>query len=57
MTNGQNDSPVAGADVNGKTIDANGHVSVTFAQVGFQDVKATKSGSIRSNRLYIEVIL
>ena len=56
VTDGQTGSPVAGADVNGDISDANGHVSVTFAQVGLQKVKATKSDSIRSNQLSILVI-
>ena len=56
VTNGQDGTAVAGADVDGKTSDDNGHVSVTFTQVGTQKVKATKSSSIRSNQLSILVI-
>ena len=57
VTDGENSSPVAGAVVNGVTSDASGHISVTFAHLGTQKVKATQSGSIRSNELTILVIV
>jgi len=57
VTDGQNNnSPVAGADVNGDISDANGHVSVTFTKVGPTQVKAEKSDSTRSNALSIKVL-
>jgi len=56
VTDGQNGSPVAGAEVNGQTSDANGHVSVTFKSPGAQKVKAEKSDSIRSDALMIVVL-
>ncbi|KAF8334508.1 hypothetical protein F5887DRAFT_836085, partial [Amanita rubescens] len=56
VTDGQNGSPVAGAEVNGQTSDANGHVSVTFKSPGTQKVKAEKSDSVRSAALTIEVV-
>ena len=56
VTDGQTGSPVAGAEVNGDTSDANGNISVTFGTVGLKKVKAEKSDSIRSNRLTILVI-
>ena len=55
VTDGQTGRPVAGADVNGDTSDANGHVSVTFTHAGQHTVKAQKSDSIRSNQLTILV--
>lgn len=56
VTDGSDGLPVAGADVNGDTSDANGHVSVTFEQAGVEVVKATQADSIRSNQLTILVI-
>lgn len=56
VTDGSTGSPVAGADVNGQTSDANGHVSITFKSRGAQKVKAEKSDSIRSSALKIIVI-
>ena len=55
VTDGQDGSPVAGANVNGQTSDAYGHVSITFVQPGPKELKAEKSDSIRSNRLTIVV--
>jgi len=55
VIDGQTSKPVAGATVHGSVSDANGKVSVTFAQDGRQTVKATKSGAIRSNRITIHV--
>ena len=56
VTDGQTGKPVEGAAVNGVTSDANGEILITFTQVGPQDVKATKSDAIRSNKLSILVI-
>ena len=56
VTDGQSGSPVAGAEVHGKTSDANGHVSVTFVKAGRKEVKAQKSDSIRSSKLSILVL-
>ena len=47
---------MAGATVNGKTSDSNGHISVTFLNIGKKELKAEKSDSIRSNRHTISVI-
>lgn len=55
VTDAQSGNPVAGADVNGQISDDNGHVSLTFAQAGTQNIKAEKSDSVRSSRLTIEV--
>jgi hypothetical protein len=47
-------SPVAGATVGGQTSGADGAVTVgPFSARGNQDLKATKSGAIRSNRLRV----
>ena len=56
VTDGQTSGPVAGAAVNGDISDASGHVLVTFTHAGVQSVKATKSGSIRSNKITIVVV-
>ena len=56
VTDGQSGSPVAGAKVDGQTSDANGHVSLTFAKIGLQKVKAQKSDSVRSSQFDIEVL-
>ena len=55
VTNGRDGTPVAGADVNGYTTDAHGHVAITFTKSGVNTVKANKSGTVRSNRLDIKV--
>jgi hypothetical protein len=55
VTDGQTGSPVAGANVNGKTSDTNGHVVLTFT-LGLKQLKAEKSDSIRSNRVTILVL-
>ena len=55
VTDGQDGSPIAGADVDGDTTDDNGNVSVTFEHAGPTEVKATRSDSIRSNQLTILV--
>jgi hypothetical protein len=47
-------TPVAGASVGGQTSGGDGTVTVgPFATSGAQDLKATKSGAIRSNRLSV----
>jgi len=56
VTDSKNGGVVAGADVNGNISDANGHVSVSFADVGLKKVKAQKSDSVRSNGFFILVI-
>ena len=56
VTNGQSGSPVAGAIVNGKTTNSNGHVSFTFSTEGVKEFKALKSDSIRSNQHAVLVI-
>ena len=56
VTDGQTGRAVAGAEVNGKISDANGHIQITFVKLGPNEVKAEKSDSIRSNRLTVEVI-
>ncbi|KAF8972319.1 hypothetical protein BDZ97DRAFT_1901378 [Flammula alnicola] len=56
VTDGTTGAPVAGADIDGQTSDANGKVSVTFGKTGLNGVKATKSDSIRSNQVEILVV-
>ena len=56
VTDAQSGSPVAGAEVNGKTSDDNGHVSLTFTEIGRKEVKAQKSDSIRSSQFIITVL-
>lgn len=57
VTDGSTGSPVADANVNGQTSDANGKVSVTFDKAGIYEVKAQRSDSIRSNQLSILVVI
>ncbi|KAF9463971.1 hypothetical protein BDZ94DRAFT_1257897 [Collybia nuda] len=56
VTDGATGSPIAGATANGQTSDENGHIVVTFDDVGLKGVKAEKPDSIRSNRLDIVVL-
>ncbi|KAF8972342.1 hypothetical protein BDZ97DRAFT_1650233 [Flammula alnicola] len=56
VTDGTSGAPVAGADVHGQTSGADGKVSVTFAESGRKAVKASKSDSIRSNRIEVLVV-
>ena len=56
MTDGQTGSAVAGAAVRSKTSNANGHVTITFAEVGQKELKAMKSDSIRSSAFSITVL-
>jgi len=55
VTDGTSGSPVAGAVVDTKTSNANGHVSVTFTKTGATQVKATDANSIRSNAINVLV--
>jgi len=56
VTDGSTGSPVAGALLEGKTTDANGHVSVTFTKLGATQLKATQADSIRSNAITVGVV-
>jgi len=56
VTDGLTGNPVQGAEVHGKTSDANGKVSVTFVKKGVNGVKAEKSDSVRSNQLDFLVV-
>lgn len=56
VTDGATGSPIAGAEVEGQTSDASGHVSVTFGSIGLKGVKAEKGDSIRSNKLTVVVV-
>jgi hypothetical protein len=54
VTNEVDGAPVAGATVGGATSGADGVANVgPFAGTGDQDLKATKAGTIRSNRLSV----
>lgn len=55
VTDGMTGLPVAGAAVNDGTSDVNGHVSVSFGKAGLNGIKATKSDSVRSNQLNVNV--
>ena len=55
VTDGQDGSVVAGADVNGQKTNAEGQVSFTFERFSWIRVKAEKSGAVRSNQLDILV--
>ncbi|KDR84621.1 hypothetical protein GALMADRAFT_54809 [Galerina marginata CBS 339.88] len=48
-------TPIKGAVVNGKTTDANGKVAITFTQTGVNSAKADLPGSVRSNRVDVQV--
>ena len=63
MTDGQTGKPVAGAtlDAGSNVItfgpsNSNGRVSVAFRVISVHQVKALKSGSIRSNQITIQVV-
>lgn len=50
VTNGATGSPVEGASVGGRLTDASGHATVgPFSAAGMRSLKASKTGSIRSN--------
>lgn len=54
VTDAATNAPVAGAVVDGKTSGADGTVDVgPFAERGDHDLKATKTGAIRSNRVRV----
>jgi hypothetical protein len=54
VTDGETGAPVAGASVGGATSAADGGVTVgPFSVRGDHDVKATKAGTVRSNRLRV----
>jgi hypothetical protein len=54
VIDGSNGNPVAGATVDGQTSGADGLVTVgPFTTIGDHDVKATKTGAVRSNRLRV----
>ena len=48
--------PVGGATVLNSTTDAAGHVTFTFPSPGLKKLKASKTGSVRSNRLDVVVV-
>lgn len=56
VTDGSTGAPVAGADVDGQISGVDGKVSVTFAKVGLNGVKAQKDDSVRSNQVDVVVI-
>ncbi|KAF4613715.1 hypothetical protein D9613_007542 [Agrocybe pediades] len=56
VRDGRTGLPVQGANVNGQLSDADGKVSVTFAEKGVKGVKAEKDDSIRSNKLEFLVV-
>ncbi|RDB28528.1 Indoleamine 2,3-dioxygenase 1 [Hypsizygus marmoreus] len=56
VEDGDTGVPIAGAEVGGRTSDAEGHVSVKFDSVGVKTVKAERADSIRSNGLIIVVV-
>jgi hypothetical protein len=47
--NGGSSKPASGANVGGATTDASGHATLSFADAGNHVLKASRSGSIRSN--------
>ncbi|PFH45225.1 hypothetical protein AMATHDRAFT_71913 [Amanita thiersii Skay4041] len=47
--------PIAGATVHGHTTDEHGNARITFNRPGKYDLKAEKTGTIRSNTLIVEV--
>lgn len=55
VVDGQTGAGLANATVGGRTTDANGNVSLTFAATGTQSLKAERAASIRSNRLDVNV--
>ncbi|KAG6884285.1 hypothetical protein C0993_012498, partial [Termitomyces sp. T159_Od127] len=57
VTDGSNGNPVANTSVDGSMTDKNGYVELQFQEVGVKELKAEKSGNIRSNTLHVKVIL
>jgi hypothetical protein len=54
VTDGQSGAPIAGATVGGATSGADGSVAIgPFADRGDHDLKASKTGTVRSNRLRV----
>jgi hypothetical protein len=53
VTDGRDGSAIAGAAVGGTTTGADGTATVAFSDRGPHDLKATRDGAIRSNRLEI----
>jgi hypothetical protein len=51
VVDGQSGQTLSGASVGAATTDASGNAQVTFSQTGVQSLKATRSDSVRSNRL------
>jgi hypothetical protein len=51
VVDGQNDTPMAGASIGGKTTAADGTATLTFANAGVYKLKAERSDSVRSNAL------
>jgi hypothetical protein len=49
VTDGQNGQPISGASVGGQLTDAAGHATFTFPTPGMQQLKASRSDSVRSN--------
>ena len=55
VVDGTTGTPVEGASVGGATTNATGYASITPAKIGLLQLKATKTGSVRSNRLDVIV--
>jgi hypothetical protein len=51
VVDGQSGQPLSAASVGASTTDSSGNARVTFSQLGTQSLKATRSDSVRSNRL------
>ncbi|GLB40728.1 hypothetical protein LshimejAT787_0805990 [Lyophyllum shimeji] len=56
VTDGRNGTPVAGAEVQGETSDADGRVVVTFNTARRKEFKAEKANALRSSRFQIVVV-
>ncbi|KAF8172977.1 hypothetical protein K438DRAFT_1728644 [Mycena galopus ATCC 62051] len=55
VTDGMTGKPVEGATVDRETSDIRGVVRIRFENKGVESLKATKNGSIRSNRVGVDV--
>jgi len=53
VTDGTDNTPAAGASVGGKLTGADGRASISFATAGVYNLKATRAGSVRSQRLTV----
>ena len=51
VTDGQSGQPISGASVGSTSTDAAGNAGVVFTSTGMQSLKASRSDSVRSNRL------